>query len=268
MERAHYGCGCEHNQYGGCSCAATSQALANKAMLASKTSFGGAILRRRSSSPLRGSESSMYMPMSLQKRESSRQADIAVKDWLGPKSKKRSSTRMTLVAPASAKRRRISPERVISALVTGKKTSSLTRTSRASTKKTSRAPLAAAQIARTRYATVADKNSTYFLRPDKMSEAEKKYCRCLADVGAKQGSACLRGVGRRGRKATGRACANPYAICGRLKPSSMGNRGCAMYYNYNTMPYAQTKATADIHNKTIQELIDAAREEAERMKWS
>jgi hypothetical protein len=114
-----------------------------------------------------------------------------------------------------------------------------------------------------------EKNKLYFTHQGRgMSEPVKKYCRCLADVSAKQSAECLIQEGgttsRRGKKKT---CYNPYAICGRIKPKSMGGSGCARFYNYSTMPQAQKKAVADLHHKTIRQLVEAARQEAEHAKW-
>jgi len=100
----------------------------------------------------------------------------------------------------------------------------------------------------------------YFLRPNQISAETKKYCRCLAEVGAKQSSSCLRGS-----TAIGKGCYNPYAICGRIRPAGMKG-GCAMLYDYKNMPYALKESTAAMHNKTIKELVDSARREAEYMK--
>lgn len=93
----------------------------------------------------------------------------------------------------------------------------------------------------------------YFLRPDTMSAETKKYCRCLAEVGAKS---CSGGV-----------CSytNPYAVCSRIKPAGMKG-GCAMLYDYDNMPYAAKAGTAAMHNKTIKELVESARHEAEYLK--
>jgi hypothetical protein len=91
-----------------------------------------------------------------------------------------------------------------------------------------------------------------------MSAETKKYCRCLAEVGSKQPSSCYSGR-------PGASCVNPYAICGRIRPAGMKG-GCAMMYDYNNMPYALREGVASMHNKTIKELVEAARREAEYLK--
>ena len=121
----------------------------------------------------------------------------------------------------------------------------------------------ASRAARSLPVTTAEKNRRYFKHPEAVTEPVRKYCRCLADVAAKQGKTCLRQ--NKSKSGKGR-CYNPYAICGRIKPKSMGRGGCAMLYNYKTMPLAQKEAVANLHNKTMKEMIAAAKEEARRMK--
>ena len=266
-----YGCGCEHGQYGGGGCGCTAVSMTAQTAAAKRfagSNYGGAALRQRSPKAL-----SRSMFIAPHKRAASREADDTLAEWLLPKKRGRASVSTSRVSTSRVSTSRASAgksrSRVISSdVVASRVVASRKRHSSAARTSMPRRRMSAVEVARTKYESKAAKNRTYFLRPDRMSEAEKKYCRCLADVGAKQGASCLRGVGKRGSRATGKGCYNPYAICGRLKPKSLGSGGCAMFYNYKTMPYAQTKATADIHNKTIKELVDAARSEAERMKWS
>ena len=107
------------------------------------------------------------------------------------------------------------------------------------------------------------KSKEYFLRPNSISNDTRKYCRCLAEVGAKQSDDCLRG---KSKETIGKGCYNPYAICGRIRPAGMRG-GCAMLYDYKNMPQPLVQSTAAMHNKTIKELVAAAKDEAARMKY-
>ncbi|MDR3540749.1 MAG: hypothetical protein P4L69_07225 [Desulfosporosinus sp.] len=113
---------------------------------------------------------------------------------------------------------------------------------------------------------VRQEKEKWFKRPGTLSPETKKYCRCLAEVGAKQSESCLRTKVSKGKATVGSACYNPYAICGRLKPPGMKG-GCAMLYNYQNMPYALAEGTAAMHNKSVKELVEAARKEASQLKW-
>ena len=92
----------------------------------------------------------------------------------------------------------------------------------------------------------------YFLRPESMSPGTKKYCRCLAEVGTKT---C----------AGGSCYTDPYAVCGRVRPAGMKG-GCSMLYDYDNMPYAATAGAATMRNKSIRDLVEAAKQEVEHLK--
>lgn len=103
--------------------------------------------------------------------------------------------------------------------------------------------------AKTKMAVPKKKKAEYFLRPGKVPEDVKKYCRCLAGVGARQDRRY-----------------NPYAVCGRLRPAGMKG-GCSVLYDYHNMPKDILQGQVSMHNKrNARELIESAMREAKRLK--
>jgi hypothetical protein len=94
-----------------------------------------------------------------------------------------------------------------------------------------------------------------------LSEEDKKHCRCLLDVAAKQSESCLRGKEwpKHGSyKDATKGCYGPYAIC----PDRSGKKlRCGEYYNYEEIPDKYLLAYINLHNLPLANGAKATREE-------
>lgn len=88
--------------------------------------------------------------------------------------------------------------------------------------------------------------TNYFKDDVDLQDEEKKWCRCVLHVAAKQNDKCLENVNQNAMKVfEGKTCYNPYAICSASIGTS--SRKCGMNYSYDDIPdneliaYAQMK---------------------------
>lgn len=108
-------------------------------------------------------------------------------------------------------------------------------------------------------------NPVRFNRLIDASEETKKYCSCVAKTAAKQSRECLKHISKGGNPRDMPGCYNPYALCGRIKPKSMGT-GCAVLYDYESMPKNLVSSLAMLKGKTMKEMISKAHSEIESLK--
>jgi hypothetical protein len=85
----------------------------------------------------------------------------------------------------------------------------------------------------------------YFKKDADLRENEKKWCRCVLHVAAKQSDQCLVNVNERaGQVFNGLTCFNPYAVCGASVGTS--SRKCGINYEFRNIPDQELIAYAKI----------------------
>ena len=67
-----------------------------------------------------------------------------------------------------------------------------------------------------------------------LSPRERKWCRCVLHVAAKQNKKCLQQKKWR-EVVDGEVCTNPYAVCSKSVGTSTGRKSCAMWYNFKDL---------------------------------
>ena len=103
-------------------------------------------------------------------------------------------------------------------------------------------------------------NSSYFLKDAKISESQRKYCRCVAHISAKNDEWCYtHGMWKRGRSSgrslSKRKCYNPYAVCTKATHRrGPGSRECLKYMDLDNMPLSEVKALANLKGVSVNEL--------------
>ena len=78
---------------------------------------------------------------------------------------------------------------------------------------------------------------------------QKKYCRCLLEVAAKQTDKCLTS-GTKGTK----GCPEPHAICARSTGTSTGRTPCD--HDFDSMPNEYLIAFLELHGKPVPKSLD------------
>ena len=92
----------------------------------------------------------------------------------------------------------------------------------------------------------------YIIRQAPLDESQKKYCRCVLKVAAKQPGSCNREKAWY-QKRSGRTCVNPYAICAK----SVGTTSqCEMYYNWDAIADSELIAFADLKQLNVPDPYD------------
>ncbi len=77
--------------------------------------------------------------------------------------------------------------------------------------------------------------ANYFKKKTKLEKDEKKWCRCVLHVAAKQNQSCLQDVNNNAEKTLdGQMCYNPYAVCSKTIGTS--SRKCGINYNFKNIP--------------------------------
>ena len=90
------------------------------------------------------------------------------------------------------------------------------------------------------------KDSNYFKPNADLSDQEKKWCRCVLKVSAKQPSAC--NIEKAWfEKRDGETCYNPYAVCSKSVGTS--TRKCGENYDFESLSDSHLKAYAELHQK-------------------
>jgi hypothetical protein len=90
----------------------------------------------------------------------------------------------------------------------------------------------------------------YFKIDADLRENEKKWCRCVLHVAAKQTDQCLEDVNEHaGQVFNGRTCYNPYAICSATVGTS--SRKCGINYEFRNIPDQELIAYAKIKKITV-----------------
>jgi hypothetical protein len=84
----------------------------------------------------------------------------------------------------------------------------------------------------------------YFKDPSRLSEQDKKYCRCVLHVAGKQIPECLRDRAWY-QTIGGKTCANPYPIC--AKSTRHSSRECGENYNFEAIPDNELVGYASYH---------------------
>jgi hypothetical protein len=76
---------------------------------------------------------------------------------------------------------------------------------------------------------------SYFRKYAELRNDEKKWCRCVLHVAAKQSDTCLEDVNNNAEKILdGKICYNPYAICS--KSIGTSSRQCSINYAFENIP--------------------------------
>lgn len=92
--------------------------------------------------------------------------------------------------------------------------------------------------------------------------AEKKYCSCVSKVFAKQSPSCAR---KPHEKAKG--CYNPYAVCARIKPSTITrDRPCSSIMDFKSSPNVFVKKTTSGSEDFAAAIQDAKKVAAKQKK--
>nr|QBK86316.1 MAG: HeH/LEM domain protein [Marseillevirus LCMAC102] len=86
----------------------------------------------------------------------------------------------------------------------------------------------------------------YFVTRSPLSQQQKKYCRCIAHVAAKNPEWC-------NKHGTWKTCVNPYAVC-TTRTRRTGMFYCVKYMDLDSMPAKEVKALADMKGISIPEL--------------
>jgi hypothetical protein len=106
----------------------------------------------------------------------------------------------------------------------------------------------------------------YFLPGNPLTKEQKKYCRCIAHVSAKNPENCYRdGEWEKGPKSAG--CVNPYSVCTK-STKRKGRFKCAPYYNLDRIPRKEVEGIAKLHDKSVQEMKAFIAEERKKEGWS
>lgn len=85
---------------------------------------------------------------------------------------------------------------------------------------------------------------------DSISDTQKRYCRCVLHVAAKNKKECNISKGISDKKSRTSDCVNPYAICRKnIKPET---KYCAEYYDYSNIPDRELVAFAELHWDNIE----------------
>ena len=102
-------------------------------------------------------------------------------------------------------------------------------------------------------------------RSGSLGEREEKYCSCVLDVAAKQGSECLSnrdywGSSPKVPPPSGKTCYNPYAVC--AKSTRTSSRNCGSSYNFDQLSDTQLNSYVQLNRIPVsgssrQNLIDA-----------
>lgn len=92
-------------------------------------------------------------------------------------------------------------------------------------------------------------SKNYFKSGSKLTSQEKKMCRCIAHVSAKNPNKCYRGSNPEWKKGPDSPnCRNPYSIC-RSRISGVKQIHCYDEYNFNNMPDNEVRAIKRLHGK-------------------
>lgn len=91
--------------------------------------------------------------------------------------------------------------------------------------------------------------SSYFNRGNKLTEENKKYCRCVLHVAAQQSSDCLEN-----RKWGTKNCYNPYAVCTQ-STHRKGRMLCFKDTHLSVLPTKELKGLAHLKRLTPSRLI-------------
>jgi hypothetical protein len=94
---------------------------------------------------------------------------------------------------------------------------------------------------------------SYFKRGNKLSAEDRKYCRCVYHVAAKQSEACLRSR-RWQTQVKGRNCYNPYSVC-TASTKRRGSVKCFENTNLKNMPRKELKALGVLKRITPAQMI-------------
>jgi hypothetical protein len=100
----------------------------------------------------------------------------------------------------------------------------------------------------------------YFIKNTPLSGQHKKYCRCVAEVSAKNTRECLKSGDWKKAPQPGKKCLNPYSIC----TKSTKRRGaikCTPYYNLSSMPANEIRALAMMKGMTVKEFREFVKNE-------
>lgn len=90
----------------------------------------------------------------------------------------------------------------------------------------------------------------YFKAGSKLTASQKKMCRCIAHVSAKNPDRCYRGPNpewKAGPASPG--CRNPYSIC-RASLGGGGSIRCYDEYDFRKMPKDEVRAVKKLHSKS------------------
>jgi hypothetical protein len=95
--------------------------------------------------------------------------------------------------------------------------------------------------------TEADKNSIYFTDDSRLDETQKKFCRNVRHVAAKQDKWCLQGENWFGKNPeTGKVCYNPYSIAAK---NSGTTTPCFLDIDWRKIPQEEFQAEVYLKNK-------------------
>jgi len=78
----------------------------------------------------------------------------------------------------------------------------------------------------------------YFKKGTKISDAQKRYCRCVLHVSSKNSREC-------NIKKSGKGCVNPYAAC--RKNIKSESKYCAEDYDFKNIPDKELISFAELH---------------------
>jgi hypothetical protein len=92
---------------------------------------------------------------------------------------------------------------------------------------------------------IGGEDINYFKENADLNEREKKWCRCVLHVAAKQSDQCLENVNENaGKLFDGKSCYNFYAVCSSTVGTS--SRKCGINYEFRNIPDNELVAYAKI----------------------
>lgn len=83
-----------------------------------------------------------------------------------------------------------------------------------------------------------------------LSPRERKWCRCVLHVAAKQNKRCLKQKKWR-EVVDGEVCTNPYAVCSKSVGTSTGRKSCAMWYNFKDLTLDELLGYANLKSLDV-----------------
>jgi hypothetical protein len=104
----------------------------------------------------------------------------------------------------------------------------------------------------------------YFIKDTPLNSKQRKYCKCIAHVSAKNDSKCYGKYEEWKKGPKSKDCLNPYVICTKSTNRSGSRFECVPYYNLEAIPKLEIASLAGLHGKKLSEFKKYVKEKQDK----